>query len=130
MKSSENSGFVYTYSASEQEELKRIRSKYEKKEESKLQRLRRLDNAVTQKAQAVSLAFGIVGALILGLGMSLILSELGVALGILALPLGVFFGALGGVLVGLAYPMYNRVTRREREKIAPEVIRLTDELMK
>jgi hypothetical protein len=44
--------------------------------------------------------------------------------------LGVIIGVVGIVLVCVAYPLYNRVLKKEREKIAPEILRLTDELMK
>ena len=128
-------GFQYTYSAAEQSEVKRIREKYMQRapEENKMERLRRLDNAVTQKAQAVSLIFGVIGTLILGFGMSLFMSELGTALGMsetLALVLGILIGIPGGGLACLAYPAYQWIIKRERERIAPEILRLTDELMK
>ena len=128
-----NNGFQYTYSAKEQEELKRIREKYVSREEDKMERLRRLDRSVAQRAQTVGLVFGIVGVLILGLGMSLVMSEFGEILGqyrSLALPLGVAVGLVGGILISLAYPMYNLTVKSARKKIAPEIIKLTDELMK
>ena len=134
MESKNNNGFSYTYSAKEQEELKKIRAKYTpQKGEDKMERLRRLDNGVTQKAQTISLVFGIMGALILGLGMSLIMSELSALLGAyrnFAMPLGIIIGVIGGVLASLAYPMYIWTVKHERKKIAPEILRLTDELMK
>ena len=131
----DNNGFQYTYSAREQAELRRIREKYEpqKEEEDKLERLRRLDASVTNTAQAVSLALGIIGTLILGLGMSLVMSDLGEMLGAyteLALPLGIAIGSVGCVPISLAYPIYNSIIKRERKKIAPEILLLTDELMK
>ena len=131
----ENKGFRYTYSAREQAELKRIREKYtpSTEAEDKMDRLRRLDAAVTRKAQVVALIFGIVGALILGMGMSLCMSDLAEILGAykdMALVIGIPIGLVGGVLAALAYPMYNFIVKRERKKIAPEIIRLTDELMK
>ena len=135
METKNNDGFSYTYSAKEQEEIKRIRQKYTKgnKEEDKMERLRRLDAGVTRKAQTVSLIFGVVGTLILGVGMSLIMSDLRAILGArtdLAMPLGILIGLLGGVLACLAYPLYHIIIKRERKKIAPEILRLTDELMK
>ena len=135
METKNNDGFSYTYSAKEQEEIKRIRQKYtkENKEVDKMERLRRLDAGVTQKAQTVSLIFGVVGTLILGVGMSLIMSDLRAILGArtdLAMPLGILIGLLGGVLACLAYPLYHIIIKRERKKIAPEILRLTDELMK
>ena len=136
MDNKENSGFCYTYSAKEQAELKRIREKYapsSDENEDKMERLRKLDRSVSQKAQAISLVFGVIGVLVLGFGMSLAMSELGKILGShrdMAMLLGIIIGVIGGVLASLAYPVYNAVLKREREKIAPEIIRLTDELMK
>ena len=129
----ESSGFQYTYSAREQAELKRIREKYTPREENKMERLRRLDNGVTQKAQTVALIFGVLGALILGFGMSLVMTDLSEILGPyrdMAMLVGIAVGVVGGLLAGFAYPIYNLTLARERKRIAPEIIRLTDELMK
>lgn len=118
-----NPSFEYTYSAPRQEEIKRIREKYIPREEDKMEQLRRLDNSVTQKATMASLAVGIVGALILGVGMCCCLVwNLFV--------LGIIIGVVGIAGVAAAYPLYMRVLKTEREKIAPEILRLTDELMK
>ena len=130
-----NNGFSYTYSAKEQAEIRKIREKYAQQSEEKdaMARLRYLDAGVTKKAQAVALVLGILGTLILGSGMSLFMSDLGAMLGLdgtLAMLLGVSVGALGCVLVGLAYPVYHLVLTRARKRIAPEILRLTDELMK
>ena len=126
----ENHSFEYTYSAQRQQEVEEIRKQYLPKEEDKMAELRRLHAIPTQKAQAVALAVGIIGALILGTGMSLCMTELGAALGKLAMILGIAVGLVGMVLTALAYPIYNRVLKKEREKIASEVLRLTDELLK
>lgn len=128
-----NEGFNYTYSAKEQEEIKAIRKKYAASEEAedKMTQLRRMDANVYSKASAASLAVGIVGALIMGIGMSLVMTDIGAVLGtVLAMIIGISIGVVGIVLVCLAYPIYNRTLKKEREKIAPEILRLTDELMK
>ena len=125
--------FNYTYSAKEQEEIKRIRKKYTTPaaEEDKMAQLRRLDASVYSKATTVALVVGIIGALIMGLGMSLVMTDIGAALGtFLAMVIGIGAGVIGIILVCLAYPLYNRTLKKEREKIAPEILRLTDELMK
>ena len=116
--------FSYTYSAKEQEEIKKIREKYVPKEADKMEQLRRLDEGITQKGTAISLVVGIVGALILGTGMSMCMvwTELFV--------LGIIVGIVGIIMVSAAYPLYSHITKKEREKIAPEIIRLTDELIK
>ena len=131
----EKSGFTYTYSAREQAELKHIRDKYTAptEEEDKMARLRRLDASVTNTAQAVALVFGIIGALILGFGMSLCMTDLGDILGShkdMAMVIGILTGVVGGILASLAYPIYHAIVRAKRKKIAPEILRLTDELMK
>ena len=120
-----NGSFQYTYSAKQQEELRRIRSKYLPKEENKMERLQRLDAGATKKAAIWSLCIGIIGALILGTGMSCCM----VWGGGWFIP-GIIVGVAGLAILACAYPVYNRVLKNERERIAPEVIRLTDELMK
>ncbi|MBQ8408461.1 MAG: hypothetical protein IJY39_06300 [Clostridia bacterium] len=129
----ENESFCYTYSAKEQAELKKIREKYIPREEDKMELLRRLDRSVTKRAQTVSLIFGIMGALVLGFGMSLAMSDLRDILGShrdMSMLLGVVIGVAGGVLASLAYPIYNVIVKHQRKKIAPEILRLTDELIK
>ena len=131
----EKGGFTYTYSAKEQAELKRIRDKYTTptEDEDKMARLRRLDASVTNTAQAVALVFGIIGTLTLGFGMSLIMTELAEILGLngnMAMVIGIPVGIIGGILASLAYPIYNAIVKAKRKKLAPEIIRLTDELMK
>ena len=126
----ENHSFEYTYSAQQQKEVEDIRKKYLPKEEDKMERLRKLHAIPTQKAQAASLAVGVIGALIMGTGMSLAMTEIGAILGGFAMVIGILVGIVGMVLVALAYPLYNRVLKKQREKIAPEILRLSDELLK
>ncbi len=120
-----NMPFQYTYSAKEQEEIKRIRSKYVPEEESKMEKLRRLDNNVTSKAIACALSVGIGGTLILGIGMSCCMVWGGTAF----VP-GIVIGFVGIAMLSSAHPMYNYVLRKERKRIALEILRLTDELIK
>lgn len=129
----EKSGFTFTYSAKEQEELKRIRQKYQPKEESKMDKLRRLDSGVTKKAAMISISMGIAGTLIMGMGMSFAMTDLGKSIGltkITCMIMGIVIGIIGMVFVCLAYPVYNFMVKKERKKIAPEVLKLTEELMK
>lgn len=125
-----NDSFQYTYSAAQQQEIEDIRKKYLPKEEDKMQRLRALHAVPTRKAQTSSLTVGILGTLIMGTGMSLAMTDIGTALGNWAMVLGIGIGLAGMVLVALAYPLYNRVLRKWREKIAPQILQLTDDLLK
>ena len=122
--------FNYTYSAKQQEEIKNIRKKYAAPEEDKMEQLRRIDRKVTQKAQKRSISIGVVGALIMGTGMSLVMTDIGELVGGFSPVLGVVVGLVGMALVALAYPVYNRTLRKERRRRAPEIIRLSDELMR
>lgn len=131
----EQNVFSYNYSAKEQAEIKKIREKYTPPTdvEDKMERLRRLDASVTQTAQIVALILGIIGTLILGFGMSLILTNLSSMIGLshnVAMAVGIVIGILGGGTASLAFPIYNVIVKERRKKLAPEIIRLTDELMK
>lgn len=119
-----NESFNYTYSAKEQEEIKKIRQKYIPRED-KMEQLRRLDRNVTNKGTMYSIIIGIIGSLLLGIGMccTMVWNE------VWFIP-GIIIGVIGIGIVAVAYPVYNYVTKKEREKIAPEILRLTDELMK
>lgn len=118
--------FNYTYSAKEQEEIRRIREKYAPpdRQEDKMAQLRRLDKNVTKPGAIVSLAVGIVGTLLLGLGMSCVMVWTG-----WFLP-GIVLGVVGIALIAAAWPLYKRITAKYREKLAPSILRLTDELMR
>ena len=126
----EKTCFEYTYSAQRQQEVEEIRKAYLPKEEDKMEKLRKLHSIPTQKAQSASIAVGVIGALILGTGMSLCMTGLGAALGNLAMIMGVIIGLAGIIMVALAYPIYNRTLKKERERIAPEILRMADELLK
>ena len=125
--------FSYTYSAAQQKEVERIRKKYLPQQEDKMELLRKLDRSATQKAQTWAIAVGVIGSLVLGSGMSLFMSDLGAFLGmhqIVTLVVGIVLGVVGLALVALAYPIYNRVLQKERRRVAPEILRLTEELMR
>lgn len=119
--------FNYTYSASQQAEIRSIREKYAPitPEEDKMERLRKLDASVTKPGTVVSLIIGIISALIFGVGMccTMVWGDT------LFIP-GIFIGIIGMIGVAITYPIYNRITKKQREKLAPEIMRLSDELMK
>lgn len=119
--------FTYTYSASQQAEIKRIREKYAPPpaEEDKMERLRRLDLSVTKPGLIAALSLGIASVLIMGFGMCCSL----VWGGKLFVP-GIVTGALGIAGICAAYPLYSHITKKRRASVAPEIMRLTDELMK
>ena len=125
--------FCFTYSAKEQEEVKRIREKYQPQKEDKMTRLRELDASVTKKATMISIIVGTIGALVLGSGMSLVMTNLGEMVGLqktVGIVIGIIIGIIGIIFVSLAYPLYYSILKKERERIAPEILRLADDLIK
>ena len=118
--------FHYTYSASQQQEIKRIREKYmpPPQEEDKMERLRKLDAGVTKPGTIVSLIVGIISTLIFGLGMccTMVWTDLFIP--------GIVIGMIGLAGIVSAYPLYVQITKKQHAKVAPEIMRLTDELMK
>ena len=118
----ETKEFNFTYSAKQQEEINSIRKKYLPKEESKLETLRRLDKEVETPGMIWSIIIGTVGALILGIGMCCTMVWEGVFV------LGIIVGILGMLIVAAAYPVYLKITQKQREKIAPQIIALSNEI--
>lgn len=117
--------FHYTYSARQQDEIENIRKKYLPREENKMELLRRLDRGATRKGTIVSILVGVIGCLLLGVGMCCTM----VWMENWFFP-GVIIGVIGIIAVAVSYPLYTRITRKEREKLAPQILKLTEELSK
>ena len=122
----ENKEFNYTYTApseSERKEIAGIRKRYETPpQESKLERLRRLDARVKRSANTAALTVGVVGCLIFGAGMAF-------ALELQQLILGIILSVIGIVPIALAYPLHNLVLKRNKKKYGEEILKLTEELL-
>ena len=121
-----STNFEYTYSSKQQAEIDEIRRKYlleKPKEEDKLEKLHRLDKSAEQKGTMISIIMGVVFTLIFGLGICCVL-EWEMFL------IGTVSGFIGVAGIIAAYPVYKKVTEIQRAKIAPEILRLTDELKK
>ena len=112
-----------TYSAEDQKELDAIRSKYlpkTKQQPSNLEQIKKLDAKVESKAMIAGLSMGIISTLIMGGGMSLVLA--------LGQPvIGIIVGVIGLAGMLAAWPLYQKVLKKEREKAAPEILRLSEE---
>ena len=121
----EGKTFEYTYSAKQQDEIEKIRSKYLPKQESKIEQLRRLDQQAEKPGMIASLAVGIVGALILGVGMCFTMVW---NTSITMFVAGIVIGIIGMAIVGLAFPLYKGITKKQRAKIADQIIALSNEL--
>lgn len=117
--------FTYTYSAVQQAELNRIREKYIPPKEDKMEQLRKLDAGVTKKGMTISLTNGIIGTLLMGIGMCCAM----IGKESWFIP-GIIIGIIGIAFVTSGYPLYGYVIKSEQIKIAPEILKLADELTK
>ncbi|MBE6557417.1 MAG: hypothetical protein E7661_00130 [Ruminococcaceae bacterium] len=120
----ENTTFNYTYSAARNKEVESIRRKYLPQEESKLERLKKLDRRVQMAGTIESLCFGIVGALVFGVGMCFFLDVFAGAAWLSAL-----FMIIGSLIMIPAYPIYRRIARKTKAALTPEILRLSEEMM-
>ena len=118
--------FSYQYSAKENAEVKAIRDKYLPKSESKLEELKRLDEVVQTSGMVESLCAGIGGLLIFGLGMCLAMQVIGS--GLVMMVVGILIGIIGIVGMLIAYPVYRKVFAATKEKYAPRILQLAEEL--
>ena len=119
----EETKFEFTYSAKQQEEVENIRKKYLPKEEDKMETLRRLDRNAEMPGTIAAIVTGIIGSLILGVGMCCCM----VWSGVLFIP-GIIVGILGMAILGFAYPIYRKVTKKERAKVAEQILALSEDL--
>lgn len=122
MENKNNNFFTYSYSAKQQNKINEIRNKYIPKETNKIDLILKLDNQVTQKATAYSLIIGIIGTLTFGIGMSCCMVWNKILIGII-------IGILGIILISISYPVYNFTLKKERKRIAPQILKLTDEVL-
>ncbi|RRJ64859.1 hypothetical protein EHV15_19485 [Paenibacillus oralis] len=120
----ENKTFTYMYSAKQQEEVNSIRQKYIPKEENKMEQLRKLDKSSETPGTIISIIVGTIGVLLIGVGLCCTLLWINAML----IP-GIVIGVIGIAGVALAYPLFNFITKKQREKLAPQIMRLSQELM-
>lgn len=120
-----NNVFTYRYSADRSREVARIRDKYLPAEEKKIDVLRRLDRRVQRAGSIEGLTIGVIGCLLFGIGLCF---GLDVLAGAAWLPL--FFCELGTAIMLPAYPVYRLISRRTRAALTPEILRLSEEILR
>ena len=117
--------FEYSYSSKKQEEIEKIRNKYIEQEENKLEQLRKLDQEVERPGTMASIIVGVIGTLIMGAGISICIVGSKVFL-----LLGIIIGLAGMAVLGAAYPIYKNITKKQKEKLGPQILALSEELLK
>lgn len=111
--------------------VKSIMEKYEEKSLDGYDELKKLDNSVSLPAYIFAYGFGLFGALIMGLGMSLIMTNFGTVIGLAnSLPFGIVLGVVGIIMICINYPIFKLILKKRRNKYAEKIITLSDSLLK
>ena len=108
----------------------RIRTQYMEKTPSELDALRALDAKVKRPANVFAYVFGSISAIVMGTGMSLVMTDIGAAIGITsALVPGIAVGVVGLCMALLTYPMYKGILNSRKKKYGAEILSLSDKIM-
>ena len=111
--------------------VQKIRSQYTEKESTELDALRELDAKVKRPANVFSYVFGSISAIIMGAGMSLVMTDIGAVVGITSTLIpGIAIGVVGLGMALLTYPIYKGILNSRRKKYASEIIKLSEKIMK
>lgn len=110
--------------------VQKIRTQYTERENTQLDALKALDKKVKKPANVFAVVFGIISAVVMGSGMSLVMTDIGSIIGIES-PMfpGIIIGVLGLVMTLLTYPMYKKILNSRKKKYASEIIKLSDSIM-
>ena len=111
--------------------VQKIRTQYTEKEHTELDALKALDTKVKRPANVFAYTFGSISAIVMGSGMSLVMTDLGATLGLTdAMVPGIVIGVIGLGMALLTYPIHKAILNARKKKYAPQILRLTDELLK
>ncbi len=110
--------------------IQKIRSQYIQKADSQLDTLKALDAKVKGPVNAFAYTFGGISALVMGSGMSLVMTDLGTTLGMNdAMIPGILIGLVGMAMALINYPIYKKRLSRRQSKYASQIIALSDQLL-
>ena len=108
----------------------KIRAQYMEKEPGELDELRELDEAVKRPASIFAYVLGSIAAIIMGAGMSLVMTDIGSQIGIENnMFLGIFIGIIGLVLALVNYPIYKRNLENRKKEYGPKIIALSEKII-
>lgn len=111
--------------------VQKIRTQYTEKEHTQLDELKALDAKVKSPASVFAYIFGSISALIMGTGMSLVMTDIGEVVGI-ADPMvpGIFIGVIGMLMAIVNYPIYNSILSSRKKMYAAQIMKLSDDIIK
>ena len=122
---------VMNMSNNDQEFLvQKIRTQYTEKEHTGLDELKALDAKVKKPANTFGYTYGCVSAIVMGTGMSLVMTDIGRVVGLAsAMVPGIAIGVVGLGMALSTYPIYKRILNSRKKKYAPEIMALSEKIM-
>lgn len=110
--------------------VQKIRTQYTEKEHSNIDELKALDKKVSRPANIFAYVFGSLGAIVMGSGMSLVMTDIGTTVGINnPMLIGIIIGIVGMATVIVNYPIYKGLINARRKKFAAKIISLSDKIL-
>ena len=109
--------------------VQKIRSQYTEKQHSELDELKALDKQVKKPAQVFAYIFGSVAAIIMGAGMSLVMTDMASSLGIGSMAPGIIIGIIGMVFAIVNYPIYKNMLAKRKAEYSQQILELSEKLI-
>ena len=110
--------------------VEKIRSQYTQAQYTELDALKALDAKVKKPANVFAYTYGSVSAIIMGAGMSLVMTEIGAMIGLAdAMIPGIVIGILGMDMALSTYPIYKKLLNNRKKKYAGQILALSDKLL-
>ena len=111
--------------------VQKIRTQYTQKENTQLEELKKLDAKVKKPANVFAYTYGSLGAIVMGAGMSLVMTEIGAILGLTSTMIpGIAVGLVGMTMALTTYPIYRKILNSRKKKYAGEILALSEKIMK
>ena len=108
----------------------KIRTQYMEKTPSELDALRELDAKVKRPANVFAYTYGSISAIIMGAGMSLVMTDIGTTIGIASAMIpGIVIVVVGLGMTLLTYPIYKGILNSRKKKYGAEILKLSDKIM-
>lgn len=111
--------------------VQKIRTQYTEKENTQLDELKKHDLKVKKPANVFAYVFGSISAIIMGSGMSLVMTDIGEIIGVEnTMVYGIAIGVIGMLMAIINLPLFKKILASRRKKYAKEIIALSDKIMK
>lgn len=110
--------------------VQKIRTQYTEKQHTELDALKALDAKVKRPVNVFAYTYGSVGSIIMGAGMSLVMTDIGAAIGLTSVMVpGIAIGIVGMAMALSTYPIYKKILNNRKKKYAPEIMKLSERVM-